>query len=155
MSETRATTPQEPARHALLARELREQGIELPSAALRARRRSNRAAPLSFAQERLWFLDQLEPGNPVYHISRALRLRGKLDRGALERALDEIIRRHEILRTTFSCVDDKPIQRVAPLVAAAPLLVDLRSIARSQRSVEMRRMLAGLIAPASISSAAH
>ncbi|HEU4558250.1 MAG TPA: AMP-binding protein, partial [Longimicrobium sp.] len=72
------------------------------------------ALPLSFAQERLWFIDRLEPGSAVYNIPVAWRLGGALDEAALERALGEIIRRHESLRTTFMEVDGSPVQVVAP-----------------------------------------
>jgi amino acid adenylation domain-containing protein/non-ribosomal peptide synthase protein (TIGR01720 family) len=71
---------------------------------------------LSFAQERLWFLHQLEPSSPYYNVPSALRLSGKLDIEALERALREIVRRHEVLRTTFRAVSGKPLQIVHPEV---------------------------------------
>jgi len=61
--------------------------------------------PLSFAQQRLWFLDQLEPGSSAYNIPESLRLRGELDQDALERMLTEIVRRHEVLRTSFPSRD--------------------------------------------------
>src|SRR5687767_9377521 len=61
--------------------------------------------PLSFAQQRLWFLEQLSPGSPVYNVIEALRLHGALDIPALERSLQEIIRRHEALRTNFVAID--------------------------------------------------
>ena len=64
--------------------------------------------PLSFAQERLWFLDRLEPGSAAYNIPVRLRLSGDLDAGALSCALSEIMRRHEVLRTTFETVDGSP-----------------------------------------------
>ena len=70
----------------------------------------DRKLPLSFAQQRLWFLNQLEPDSPVYNQFKALRLRGRLNRQALQQALDTIVERHEVLRTTFSSVDDKPTQ---------------------------------------------
>ncbi len=74
--------------------------------------RANREGPpaLSFAQERLWFLAELDPGNASYVIPLAIRLEGALDRGALERSLDELVRRHEVLRTTFAKVDGRPVQ---------------------------------------------
>src|SRR5687768_6491939 len=70
--------------------------------------------PLSFAQQRLWFLDQLQPGCPAYHMRSSMRLRGLLHVGALERSLNEIIRRHEALRTTFPTIEEHPVQCIAP-----------------------------------------
>src|SRR5215217_1886070 len=68
----------------------------------------------SFAQERLWFLTQLEPDNPFYNIPAALRLRGRVDVGVLERSLNEIVGRHGALRTNFVTVEGRPMQAVAP-----------------------------------------
>ncbi|HEX6037835.1 non-ribosomal peptide synthetase, partial [Longimicrobium sp.] len=70
--------------------------------------------PLSFAQQRLWFLEQLGSQGSTYHIPHRVRLRGALDRGALARALDAVVARHEVLRTTFTQVDGIPEQRIAP-----------------------------------------
>jgi hypothetical protein len=64
--------------------------------------------PLSFAQQRLWFIDQLEPGSAAYNIPAAFRLSGRLDRGALAASLSEIVCRHETLRTTFATVGGRP-----------------------------------------------
>ncbi len=69
--------------------------------------------PLSFAQQRLWFLDRLEPGNSAYNISLAVNLKGQLDISLLEQSLNEIIRRHETLRTTFTTVNGQPVQIIA------------------------------------------
>ncbi|MBC8094812.1 MAG: non-ribosomal peptide synthetase, partial [Akkermansiaceae bacterium] len=69
--------------------------------------------PLSFAQERLWFLDQLEPGSPAYNISQAWRMEGDFNLPAFQQALNEVIRRHETLRTTFSQVEGKPVVVIA------------------------------------------
>lgn len=70
--------------------------------------------PLSHAQQGLWFADQFDPGNPVYNNYRAVRLVGPLDRAALQQALDECVRRHEILRTTFPSRDGRPVQVIDP-----------------------------------------
>ena len=69
-----------------------------------------RTAPLSFAQQRLWFLAQLEPRSPAYNISSAIQIEGPLDNAALERSLTEMSRRHETLRTTFATEDATPVQ---------------------------------------------
>ncbi|HEX8211691.1 MAG TPA: condensation domain-containing protein, partial [Longimicrobium sp.] len=79
--------------------------------------------PLSFAQERLWFVEQMEPGGATYNMPLALRLRGRLDVDALGLALEEIVRRHEPLRTTFAAGADGPVQRVHP-AGPVPLPVD-------------------------------
>jgi amino acid adenylation domain-containing protein len=77
------------------------------------------ALPLSFAQERLWFLHQLAPDSPAYTILTAVRLHGPLDTGALEWCLQAIIQRHEVLRTTFPAADGQPLQHIAPPESAA------------------------------------
>src|SRR5205823_1058913 len=75
------------------------------------RRGSGGELALSYAQQRLWFIDQLEPGSAAYNIPSAVRLRGRLDEAALERSLNEIVRRHEVLRTSFPSRDGEPRQQ--------------------------------------------
>ena len=89
------------------------------------RRASGDPTPLSFSQRRLWFLDQMEPGNPAYNVFRAVILRGALKVEALELSLSEIIRRHEILRTTFPVKDGEPAQRIA---APTPVVLTVRDM---------------------------
>ncbi|MCP4662355.1 MAG: acyltransferase domain-containing protein, partial [bacterium] len=96
--------------------------------------------PLSFAQQRLWFLDRLEPGSALYNIPIALRLRGRLDRDALARALSEIVRRHEALRTTFDTVDGVPAQVVRPVAGLALPVLDLTGLEERERRAEARRL---------------
>ncbi|HWP42254.1 MAG TPA: amino acid adenylation domain-containing protein, partial [Blastocatellia bacterium] len=96
----------------LLNRLLEARGVELPRSHEVAARRGSDRALLSFAQQRLWFLDRLNPDSPFYNVSGALRLRGRLNIAVLERSLAEIIRRHEALRTTFATVNDRPVQVV-------------------------------------------
>ncbi len=100
------------------------------------------ALPLSFAQQRLWFLDQLEPGNPFYNIPSAVILKGALDAAALARSINEVVRRHEVLRTTFEAVQGEPRQTVAPELSLPLPLVDLRGLADAERSGEVRRLAA-------------
>src|SRR5205085_641218 len=95
------------------------------------------ALPLSFSQQRLWFLNQLEPGSPVYNISAAVRLKGRLDVSALERTLDEIVSRHEVLRTTLTTVDGNPVQIIAP---SRPSRIPVRDLSEMpEREAEARR----------------
>jgi amino acid adenylation domain-containing protein len=96
-------------------------------------------APLSFAQERLWFIDRLEPGSAVYNISVARRLEGALDAAALERALGEIVRRHEVLRTTFREVGGSPVQVIAPFGGFTLRVDDLSGLAGADREAEVGR----------------
>jgi amino acid adenylation domain-containing protein len=91
------------------------------------------AMPLSFAQQRLWFLNQMEPDNPFYNITMAVRVDGRLDIGALEKTFQEIVRRHETLRTTFSSINGEAVQVIAPDVKLEIPLVDLEQLPEDQR----------------------
>ncbi|MFL5385320.1 MAG: condensation domain-containing protein, partial [Longimicrobiaceae bacterium] len=95
--------------------------------------------PLSFAQERLWFIDRLEPGNTTYNLPAALRLTGALDGAALERALGEIVRRHEALRTTFAEADGSPVQVIAPFGGFALAVEDLSGLGEAERESAVGR----------------
>ena len=96
--------------------------------------------PLSFAQERLWFLDQFEPGSPFYNIPAAVRLTGKLDVVALERTLNEIVRRHEVLRTTFATVNREPVQVISPARMLSLPVIDLQDLPQTRREAEAMRL---------------
>ncbi|HZP16397.1 MAG TPA: condensation domain-containing protein, partial [Terriglobales bacterium] len=100
-----------PAKQALLARKRSES-----KAAPVLRREPRDRAPLSFAQERFWLIHELDPASYLYNVPRALRLTGKLDHAALERSLNEMVRRHEALRTVFRVESGEPVQIIAPEV---------------------------------------
>ncbi|MGK3964938.1 amino acid adenylation domain-containing protein [Sorangium sp. So ce118] len=96
--------------------------------------------PLSFAQQRLWFLDQLEPESATYNVPAALRLRGALDPRALSRAIAAVVRRHEVLRATLHAVDGRPVQRFGAAPDAWPLpLVDLAELPAPAREASLQR----------------
>ncbi|HEU4880715.1 MAG TPA: amino acid adenylation domain-containing protein [Longimicrobium sp.] len=97
-------------------------------------------APLSFAQERLWFIDRLQPGSAVYNIRVVRRWLGVLDYAALERALGEIVRRHEALRTTFREVDGSPVQVIAPFSGFTLRAGDLAGLPEAEREVMVKRL---------------
>jgi hypothetical protein len=107
-----------------------------PPPLTRARREGH--APLSFAQQRLWFLHQLEPESPAYNIPRAMRLVGPLDVEAFRKALSEITRRHEVLRTTFVTVGGRPTQVVSAAGETPLPIIDLREL--PEREMEARRL---------------
>src|ERR1044072_8550692 len=106
---------------------------------LRKKATGVRRLPLSFAQQRLWFLDQLEPGRASYNISRAVRLKGPLDFQALQQALNSIVARHETLRPNFTSIDDEPVQAIAATRAVEIRLVDLGRFEQSNRESEASR----------------
>jgi amino acid adenylation domain-containing protein len=97
--------------------------------------------PLSFAQARLWFLDQLQPDSAFYNIPIALHLSGQLNVAALESSLNEIIRRHEVLRTNFTKVSGQPVQVIASTLKLKLLLVDLQNLPFCEREVEAQRLV--------------
>ncbi len=97
--------------------------------------------PLSFGQERLWFLDRLEPGSPAYNIYNPIRIQGPLDVAAFERSLGEIIRRHEILRTTIGSIDGRPFQRIHPPADWKIPFLDLSGLPAEEREAEAARLI--------------
>jgi amino acid adenylation domain-containing protein len=97
--------------------------------------------PLSFAQQRLWFLDSMHPGAAWYNVATAARLSGALDTDALERALAELVRRHETLRTVFAVADDEPVQVVRPADGFTVAFADLDGIAAPDREDALRDWL--------------
>ena len=112
-----------------------------PADDLRSRPERGPIADTAIAQEELWLLDQLDPGSPGSNIGYPVRLRGPLDAGVLERALAEVVRRHEALRTTFPVMDGRPVQRISPTGAVGMEAHDLSSVAPEAREEEVRRRI--------------
>jgi amino acid adenylation domain-containing protein len=102
----------------------------------------NGAGPLSFAQERLWFLEQLEPGIAFNNIPLTFRVTGKLNTAALEQALQEIIRRHEPFRTTFTAANGQPVTLIMPPPSFAMRTCDLSAMPETEREAEAQRLMA-------------
>ena len=98
--------------------------------------------PLSFAQQRLWFLDQLASNNPSYNIPTAVRLSGKLNIAALEQTLTEVVRRHEALRTVFPMKDGQPVQQILEAAPVQLAITDLSLLPAMQRKAEAERLIA-------------
>jgi len=128
-----------PERRALLDRLLDEAGVGRPADAI-PRLRADGELPLSFAQERLWFLDHLRPGSAEYAVPGALHLLGPLDAAALGLALAEVVARHQALRATFAtAADGSPRQRIAAPHAPDLAVVDLRGAPAPGRERQLRR----------------
>jgi len=117
-----------PEKRALLQQRLKQQGGAFNT------------FPLSFAQERLWFLDQLEPGSPLYTIPTMVRLNGALDVTALESALSELVQRHEVLRTIFTTVEGRPVQVVAAALELPLPVIDLCDHPEREREAAAMRL---------------
>ncbi|OAD22356.1 peptide synthase, partial [Candidatus Thiomargarita nelsonii] len=98
--------------------------------------------PLSFSQQRMWFLDQLEPGNPAYNRPSTIRLTGPLNVAALEKSLNEIVRRHEVLRTHFPMNKGIAIQAIAPTLTLTLSVTDLSDWPENDRETEAQRLAA-------------
>ena len=109
-----------PEQRALLAQKLAAKGLEkglktLGASAIPSITDRDQPLPLSFAQQRLWFLSQLEPESPFYNIPAAIQINGELDISILERCFQEIINRHEVLRTAFLTVEGKPVAQLSSI----------------------------------------
>ncbi len=113
----------------------------LSSVAILEHAARNGNPPLSFGQQRLWYLDQLGSDTPVYNLPDAYRLSGRLDITALEKSLNEIIKRHEVLRTTYKMDDDMPVQIISPSLEIKLPLIDLSHMKKVEREEELVRKL--------------
>jgi amino acid adenylation domain-containing protein len=129
-----------PKEKALLLEKLRERKPRAAPAGgwIAPRDRAADPPPLSFAQQRLWFLDRLVPGDPAYNIALAVRLTGPLDRAALHRALAGVVARHEALRTTFGVVGSAPVQVIDPAGTCELPLVDLTAVGEQAEPEALR-----------------
>lgn len=139
------TTVQQPelsaAKRGLLEKRLRA-AFHAPASSQGIQRRPDPGpAPLSFAQERLWFIQQLEPSSAAYNVPTALRLLGPLQVHALQQSIDEVVRRHEILRTTFPAAEGKPQQVVHPPAPVPLPVVSLEDASPRDRASTLQRLL--------------
>ena len=123
-------------KEALLALLLQEAGIDLPRVESIGPREKADSYPLSFAQQRLWFLEQLEPDSGKYNLPLRLQLEGELSVRVLEESLTEIVRRHEALRTCFPVVDDEAVQQISPAQALPLPLTDLSHLPDAASAAE-------------------
>jgi amino acid adenylation domain-containing protein len=139
-SEARQSFQLDAQKKALLESMLRSRGISNHPSQIISRRTSDADLPLSWAQQRLWFLDQLAPGDPFYNVDAAIRLNFPLDVHALHRAYNEIVRRHEALRTRFITVDGHPVQVIEPSLTIPLPVIDLRTLPQPDRDAEARRL---------------
>ena len=131
-----------PEKRELLGRQLREKRKSKPTERVVTPRDSSSAhAPLSFHQERLWFLDQYESGSPLYNLAAAVRLTGPLQRAALEQSFNEIIARHESLRTVFSMKNGQLVQSIDPVRYAELPLRELSGMTVVQQDAEVQRLI--------------
>jgi amino acid adenylation domain-containing protein len=121
---------------ALIEREMKlSPGLQSPSILPVPR---DQALPLSFAQQRFWFLDQLEPGRATYNIPVAVRLTGQLNLDALRRTFNELVQRHEILRTNFGVVGGQPVQIISRSLTLELPMIDLNELPEALRDAEAR-----------------
>ncbi len=128
------------AKRDLLAKYLRGQIAQEFSSNTIPRRAPDASLRLSFAQERLWFLDHLMPGSPVFNVPTAVRLSRPLDIGILQRCVNEIVSRHEVFRTSFDTIDGQPTPVISSGAAATIEIIDLTSLDESMRETESLRL---------------
>ena len=129
-----------PAKRMLLLKALQNEAVRAEESRTIPGRPEDGPARLSFAQRRLFFIDQLYPDNPAYNMPAAVRLRGPLQVSVLERSFNEEVRRHEILRTTFVIANGEPVQVISPATPVQLPLVDLSEIAGSELESTAREL---------------
>ncbi len=130
-----------PEKRAILERKLAQQNIQSPVGVISSRGEEG-LVPLSIAQERLWFLCQMDPENTAYHLPSAFRLEGRLNVAALRQSLDVLVRRHETLYTTFPIVDGQPVQVISDVqtFALPVVVVDVQGAPTLAQEIEIQRL---------------
>jgi hypothetical protein len=129
-----------PEHRSLFELRLKQKGLSTVNTQSIPKREDANSLPLSFHQQRLWFLDQLDPGSPLYNIPVAILLTGPLSVKALEQSLNQIRQRHEVLQTRFTTVEGHPVQeRVSDLTLKLPV-IDLRELPESERQQAVQRL---------------
>src|SRR4051794_36892072 len=137
MASDLTTTKLSPAKQALLERMRKKTALTV--APVIVRREARTRAPLSFAQQRMWVMQQFDPESHLYNVPRALTIRGPLNVAALEQALNSIIQRHEILRTTFPADENgQPWQNIAAELKLSLPFTDLSALAAAERDQLLR-----------------
>jgi amino acid adenylation domain-containing protein/FkbM family methyltransferase len=129
-----------PQQRALFEAQLKKRGLDALKRQAIPRRKEPNFCPLSVDQERLWVIDQMEPGGSAYNVYTAIRLRGPLNVAVMEQSLNEIVRRHEVLRTTFATRDGQPVQVIAPSLSITLPVVNLRAVPEAEREAEALRL---------------
>ena len=139
MSDTqqrpRSLTPEQLSELVMRKKKAREAGVQAGGGSERIARRGASVAPLSFSQQRLWLLDQLEPASPAYNLAAPSRLRGPLEPAVLMRCLSEIARRHESMRTHFELRDGNPVQVISPPGDFPLPVIDLSGLPAAAREL--------------------
>lgn len=130
-----------PDRQELLTRLLKQSQLDLSQNLILPRVRNSNHAPLSFAQQRLWLVLQLDPDNVAYNVPEVLHLTGKTNVTALAQSFSEIVRRHEILRTTFQIIDGEPRQVIGQPSPVAVDVIDLRHLPQSERKPKAKQLV--------------
>ncbi|MBD1924290.1 condensation protein [Microcoleus sp. FACHB-831] len=129
-----------PEKRLLLLKALREEAAITEESNTIPRRSQLNPSPLSFAQQRLWFLAQLSPGNPAYNLPAAVSLKGQLNIAALEQTFQEIIQRHEVLRTNFALVDGEAVQVISDTATFTLPIINLQALADTKQQAEIQRL---------------
>ncbi|HEY9850895.1 MAG TPA: condensation domain-containing protein, partial [Leptolyngbyaceae cyanobacterium] len=134
-----------PAQRALFEQRLKQKGLGTKSVSTQIsaipKRQSSDAPPLSLAQERFWLMHQLESEIHLYNESNLFRFTGKLNGEALEKSLNEVIKRHEILRTNFQLLDGQPVQIIASDLTLKLPIIDLQEVSESDREVKVKQII--------------
>ena len=125
-----------PQKRAWLDNILRQEGLDTSTDQRIARRETLGTSSLSFAQERLWFLEKLEPESSVYNIPVSVRLSGPLGVEALRQSINEVVRRHETLRSNFRTIDGHPVQIIKSTLTLETPIIDLQNLTEQERDAK-------------------